>query len=98
MEALPEYWENYTMCLKMSKDIKTITLRELYGMMLNHEQTKTLKSNLIRDSKDVKSNPLALISESPQPSENPVSTDLEAVERKSTKKARKREKCTKSTQ
>ncbi|KAJ9557485.1 hypothetical protein OSB04_012099 [Centaurea solstitialis] len=26
MEALPEYWEKYTMCLKMSKDIKTITL------------------------------------------------------------------------
>ncbi|KAJ9561429.1 hypothetical protein OSB04_006589 [Centaurea solstitialis] len=56
----------------MSKDIKTITLIELYGMMLNHEQTKTLKSNLIRDSKDVKSNPLALISESPQPSQTPV--------------------------
>ncbi|KAJ9561689.1 hypothetical protein OSB04_006849 [Centaurea solstitialis] len=73
MEALPDHWENYTMCLKMSKDIKTITLSELYGMMLNHEQHKTLKSNLIRDTKDVKSTSLALISDSPQPS-NPVST------------------------
>ncbi|KAJ9539258.1 hypothetical protein OSB04_031991 [Centaurea solstitialis] len=52
MVALPEYWETYTMCLKMSKDIKTITLSELYGMMLNHEQTKSLKTNLIRDTKD----------------------------------------------
>ncbi|KAJ9552832.1 hypothetical protein OSB04_016877 [Centaurea solstitialis] len=25
MEALPKYWETYTMCLKLSKDIKTIT-------------------------------------------------------------------------
>src|SRR5581483_11235259 len=73
MEALPDHWENYTMCLKMSKDIKTITLSELYGMMLNHEQHKTLKSNLIRDTKDVKSTSLALISDSPQPS-NHIST------------------------
>ncbi|KAJ9538983.1 hypothetical protein OSB04_031716 [Centaurea solstitialis] len=73
MEALPDHWKSYTMCLKMSKDIKTITLTELYGMMLNHEQHKTLKSNLIRDTKDVKSTSLALISDSPQPS-NPVST------------------------
>ncbi|KAJ9545017.1 hypothetical protein OSB04_024724 [Centaurea solstitialis] len=36
----------------MSKDIKTITPSELYGMMLNHEQTKYLKTNLIRDTKD----------------------------------------------
>ncbi|KAJ9547260.1 hypothetical protein OSB04_019803 [Centaurea solstitialis] len=56
-----------------SQDTKSITLSELYGMMLNHEQHKTLKSNLIRDTKDVKSTSLALISESPQPS-NPVST------------------------
>ncbi|KAJ9544333.1 hypothetical protein OSB04_024040 [Centaurea solstitialis] len=72
MEALPDHWENYTMCLKMSNDIKTITLSELCGMMLNHEQHKTLKSNLIRDTKDVKSTSLALIFDSPQPS-NPVS-------------------------
>ncbi|KAJ9566537.1 hypothetical protein OSB04_002503 [Centaurea solstitialis] len=73
MEALPDHWENYTMCLKMSKDIKTITLSKLYGMMLNHEQHKTLKSNFIRYTKDVKSTSLALISNFPQPS-NPVST------------------------
>src|SRR5581483_10627954 len=74
MEALPKHWENYAMCLNMSKDIKTITLSELYGMMLNHEQTKTLKSNLLKDSKDVKSTSLALISDSPQTFLNPVST------------------------
>ncbi|WP_185695705.1 retrotransposon gag domain-containing protein, partial [Escherichia coli] len=72
MEALPEHWETYTMCLKMSQDIKTMTLSELYGMMLNHEQTKTLKSNLIRDTKDLKSNSLALISD--QTSPKPIST------------------------
>ncbi|KAJ9541715.1 hypothetical protein OSB04_028221 [Centaurea solstitialis] len=75
MEALPEYWETYTMCLKMSKDIKTITLSELYGMMLNHEQTKSLKTNLIRDTKDAtKGTSLALISDASQPSQTPVST------------------------
>ena len=25
MEALPESWSNYTMCLKLSKDIKTLS-------------------------------------------------------------------------
>ncbi|KAJ9557629.1 hypothetical protein OSB04_012243 [Centaurea solstitialis] len=75
LEALPEYWENYTMCLKMSKDIKTITLNELYGMMLNHEQTKSLKTDLIRDTKDVVTGTsLALISDSPQTSKPIVST------------------------
>ncbi|KAJ9541659.1 hypothetical protein OSB04_028165 [Centaurea solstitialis] len=75
MEVLPEYWETYTMCLKMSKDIKTITLSELYGMMLNHEQTKSLKSNIIRDTKDAgKGTSLALISDASQPSQTPVST------------------------
>ncbi|KAJ9558484.1 hypothetical protein OSB04_013098 [Centaurea solstitialis] len=63
------------MCLKLSKDIKTITLSELYGMMLNHEQTKSLKTNLIRDTKDAaKGTSLALISDAPQPSQTPVST------------------------
>ncbi|KAJ9539161.1 hypothetical protein OSB04_031894 [Centaurea solstitialis] len=71
MEALPEYWENYTMCPKMSKDIKTITLSELYGMTLNHEQTKSLKTNLIRDTKDAaKGTSLALVSDAPQPSQS----------------------------
>ena len=73
MEALPDHWENFAICLKMSKDIKTITLSELYGMMLNHEQHKTLKSDLLRDTKDVKSTSLALLSNSSQTS-NPVST------------------------
>ena len=29
MEALPESWSNLTMCLKLSKDLKTLTLSEL---------------------------------------------------------------------
>ncbi|KAJ9553896.1 hypothetical protein OSB04_017941 [Centaurea solstitialis] len=75
METLPEYWETYTICLKLSKDIKTITLSELYGMMLNHEQTKSLKTNLIRDTKDAtKGTSLALISDASQPSQTPIST------------------------
>jgi hypothetical protein len=64
MESLPESWETYTMCLTMSCDIKTLSLSELYGRMLNHEQTKQLKKNLVRDTKDTKSTSVALISES----------------------------------
>ncbi|KAJ9556735.1 hypothetical protein OSB04_011349 [Centaurea solstitialis] len=75
MEALLEYLETYTIYLKMSKDIKTITLSELYDMMLNHEQTKSLKTNLIRDTKDdAKGTSLALFSDTSQPSQTPVST------------------------
>ncbi|KAJ9541915.1 hypothetical protein OSB04_028421 [Centaurea solstitialis] len=64
MEAPPEHWEIYTSCLTMSKDIKTLTLSELYGILLNHEQQKKLKKNLIRDTKDSKSTSLALVSDS----------------------------------
>ena len=59
MEALPESWSNYTMCLKLSKDLKTLSLSELYRIMLNHEQSLQLKKNLIRDVKDSKSTPVA---------------------------------------
>ena len=64
MEALPESWSNLTMCLKFSKDLKTLTLSEFYGIMLNHEQIIQLKKNLIRDAKDSKSTSVALVSES----------------------------------
>ena len=64
MEALLESWETYTMCLKMSKDIKTISFSELYGIMLNYEQTMQLKKNLIKDTKDYKITSVALVSES----------------------------------
>ncbi|KAJ9545020.1 hypothetical protein OSB04_024727 [Centaurea solstitialis] len=47
-----------------SEDIKTLTLSELYGILLNREQQKKLKKNLIRDSKDTKSNSVALVSDS----------------------------------
>ena len=64
MESLPESWETYTMCLTMSCDIKTLSLSELYGRMINHEQTKQLKNNLLRDNKDSKSTSIALVSKS----------------------------------
>ncbi|KAJ9564858.1 hypothetical protein OSB04_000824 [Centaurea solstitialis] len=63
MEALPEHWEIYTSCLTMSKDIKTLTLSEMYGILLNREQQKKLKKNLIRDTKEPKSNTVALVSD-----------------------------------
>ncbi|KAJ9535256.1 hypothetical protein OSB04_un001651 [Centaurea solstitialis] len=67
MEALPEHWEIYTSCLTMSKDIKTLTLSELYGILLNREQQKKLKKNLIRDSKESKNTSVALVSDSVPP-------------------------------
>ncbi|KAJ9555814.1 hypothetical protein OSB04_010428 [Centaurea solstitialis] len=67
MEALPEHWEIYTSCLTMSKDINTLTLSELYGILLNREQQKKLKKNLIRDSKESKSTSVALVSDSVPP-------------------------------
>ncbi|KAJ9541731.1 hypothetical protein OSB04_028237 [Centaurea solstitialis] len=82
MEALPEYWETYTTCLTMSKDIKTLTLSELYDIHLNREQQKKLKKNLIRDTKDTKSTSLALVSNSVPPISAPSSsvtiTELES--------------------
>ncbi|KAJ9566402.1 hypothetical protein OSB04_002368 [Centaurea solstitialis] len=82
MEALPKYWGTYTTCLTMSKDIKTLTLSELYGILLNREQQKKLKKNLIRDTKDSKSTSLALVSDSVPPVSAPSSlvtiTELES--------------------
>ncbi|KAJ9558388.1 LOW QUALITY PROTEIN: hypothetical protein OSB04_013002 [Centaurea solstitialis] len=74
MEALPEHWEIYTSCLTMSKDIKTLTLSELYGILLNREQQKKLKKNLIRDTKDSKSTSVALVSDSVPPVATPSSS------------------------
>ncbi|KAJ9552588.1 hypothetical protein OSB04_016633 [Centaurea solstitialis] len=79
MESLPEYWETYTTCLTMSKDIKTLTLSELYGIVLNHEQQKKLKKNLIRDTKETKSNSLALVSDS-VPTESVPSSSITLTE------------------
>ncbi|KAJ9567001.1 hypothetical protein OSB04_002967 [Centaurea solstitialis] len=75
MESLPEYWETYTTCLTMSKDIKTLTLSELYGILLNREQQKKLTKNLIRDTKEAKSTSLALVSDSVPP----VATSLVTI-------------------
>ncbi|KAJ9538437.1 LOW QUALITY PROTEIN: hypothetical protein OSB04_031170 [Centaurea solstitialis] len=82
MEALLEYWETYTSCLTMSKDIKTLTVSDLYGILLNREQQKKLKKNLIRDTKDSKSTSLALVTDSVPPVSAPSSlvtiTELES--------------------
>ncbi|KAJ9547332.1 hypothetical protein OSB04_019875 [Centaurea solstitialis] len=80
MEALPEHWEIYTSCLTMSKDIKTLTLSELYGILLNREQQKKLKKNLIRDSKDSKSTSVALVSDSVPTVATPSSVTITELE------------------
>ncbi|KAJ9547221.1 hypothetical protein OSB04_019764 [Centaurea solstitialis] len=80
MEALPEHWEIYTFCLTMSKDIKTLTLSELYGIFLNREQQKKLKKNLIRDTKDSKSTSVALVSDSVPTVATPSSVTITELE------------------
>ncbi|KAJ9545567.1 hypothetical protein OSB04_025274 [Centaurea solstitialis] len=80
MEALPEHWEIYTSCLTMSKNIKTLTLSELYGILLNREQQKKLKKNLIRDTKDTKSNSVALVSDSVPTVATPSSVTITELE------------------
>ncbi|KAJ9566903.1 hypothetical protein OSB04_002869 [Centaurea solstitialis] len=80
MEALPEHWEIYTSCLTMSKDIKTLTLSELYGILLNREQHKKLKKNLIRDTKDPKSTSVALVSDSVPTVATPSSVTITELE------------------
>ncbi|KAJ9566570.1 LOW QUALITY PROTEIN: hypothetical protein OSB04_002536 [Centaurea solstitialis] len=80
MEALPEHWETYTSCLTMSKDIKTLTLNELYGILLNREQQKELKKNLIRDTKDSKSTSVALVSDSVPTVATPSSVTITELE------------------
>ncbi|KAJ9539049.1 hypothetical protein OSB04_031782 [Centaurea solstitialis] len=68
--------------LENEKDIKTLTLSELYGILLNREQQKKLKKNLIRDTKESKSTSLALVSDSVPPASAPSSsvtiTELES--------------------
>ncbi|KAJ9541694.1 hypothetical protein OSB04_028200 [Centaurea solstitialis] len=80
MEALPEHWEIYTSCLTMSKDIKTLTLSELYGILLNREQQKKLKKNLIRDTKDSKSTSIAMVSDSVPSVATPSSVTITELE------------------
>ncbi|KAJ9542728.1 hypothetical protein OSB04_029234 [Centaurea solstitialis] len=80
MEALPEHWEIYTSCLTMSKDIKTLTLSELYGILLNREQQKKLKKNVIRDTQDSKSTSVALVSDSVPPVATPSSVTITELE------------------
>ena len=48
----------------MSNDMSTLSLSTLYEILLNHEQSRQLKKNLVKESREMKSSPLALISES----------------------------------
>ncbi|KAJ9544101.1 hypothetical protein OSB04_023808 [Centaurea solstitialis] len=73
-------WETYTTCLTMSKDIKTLTLSELYDILLNREQQKKLKKNLTRDTKDSKRTSLALVSDSVPPVTTPSSVTITELE------------------
>ncbi|KAI3758272.1 hypothetical protein L6452_05829 [Arctium lappa] len=50
------------MCLKLTKDLNHLSLNTLYGILLNYKQSNQLKNNLVKDSKDSKSTPVALVS------------------------------------
>ncbi|KAI3707057.1 hypothetical protein L6452_25245 [Arctium lappa] len=62
LECLPESWDSYSICLKLTKDLNSLSLSTLYGILLNYEQSNLLKKNLVKDSKDSKSTPVALVS------------------------------------
>ncbi|KAI3697893.1 hypothetical protein L6452_30995 [Arctium lappa] len=62
LEFLPESWDSYSICLKLTKDLNSLSLSTLYGILLNYEQSNLLKKNLVKDSKDSKSTPVALVS------------------------------------
>ncbi|KAI3702020.1 hypothetical protein L6452_27606 [Arctium lappa] len=62
LECLPESWDSYSMCLKLTKDLNSLSLSTLYGIFLNYEQSNLLKNNLVKYSKDSKSTHVALVS------------------------------------
>ncbi|KAI3729105.1 hypothetical protein L6452_17754 [Arctium lappa] len=77
LECLPESWDSYSMCLKLTKDLHTLSLSTLYGILLNYEQSNLLKKNLVKDSKDSKSTPVALVSSEIIPSQRSTLTITE---------------------
>ncbi|KAI3684855.1 hypothetical protein L6452_34082 [Arctium lappa] len=77
LESLPESWDSYSICLKLTKDLHTLSLSTLYGILLNYEQSNLLKKNLVKDSKDSKSTPVALVSSEIIPSQRSTLTITE---------------------
>ncbi|KAI3665329.1 hypothetical protein L6452_43953 [Arctium lappa] len=77
LECLPESWDSYSICLKLTKDLHTLSLSTLYGILLNYEQSNLLKKNLVKDSKDSKSTPVALVSSEIIPSQRSTLTITE---------------------
>ncbi|KAI3668197.1 hypothetical protein L6452_43274 [Arctium lappa] len=61
LECLPESWDSYSICLKLTKDLNSLFLSTLYGILLNYEQSNLLKKNLVKDSKESKSTPVTLV-------------------------------------
>ncbi|KAI3697975.1 hypothetical protein L6452_31082 [Arctium lappa] len=77
LESLPESWDSYSICLKLTKDLHTLSLSTLYGILPNYEQSNLLKKNLVKDSKDSKSTPFALVSSEIIPSQRSTLTITE---------------------
>ncbi|KAI3669276.1 hypothetical protein L6452_40504 [Arctium lappa] len=77
LECLPECWDSYLICLKLTKDLNSLSLSTLYGILLNYEQSNHLKKNLIKDSKDSKSTSFALVSSEIIPSQRSTLTITE---------------------
>ena len=70
------------MCLKMSNDMSILSLYTLYRILLNHEQSRQLKRNLVKESREMKSSPLALIFEDASaetPSSSSFSSSLPSI-------------------
>ncbi|KAI3718217.1 hypothetical protein L6452_19079 [Arctium lappa] len=76
-QCLPESWDSYSICLKRTKDLNSLSLSTLYGILLNYDQSNLLKKNLVKDSKDSKSTPVALVSSEIIPSQRSTLTITE---------------------
>ncbi|KAI3664801.1 hypothetical protein L6452_43409 [Arctium lappa] len=57
LECLPESWDSYSICLKLTKDLHTLSLSTLYGILLNYEQSNLLKKNLLDSESEDLSDP-----------------------------------------
>ncbi|KAI3707468.1 hypothetical protein L6452_26018 [Arctium lappa] len=77
LECLPESWDSYSICLKLTKELNSLSLSTLYGILLNYEQSNLLEKNLVKDSKESKSTPVALVSSEIIPSQRSTLTITE---------------------
>ncbi|KAI3729735.1 hypothetical protein L6452_18400 [Arctium lappa] len=76
LERLP--WQDSMKVLSLlTKDINSLSLSTLYGILLNYEQSNLLKKNLVKVSKDSKSTPVALVSSEIIPSQRSALTITE---------------------